>query len=58
MDLLRAADDFAKRHFVELCQSEEFLTLDQSRVLQLTSSNELNVLVESKVTVLFNSKIK
>ena len=48
-DLVRAADDFAKRNFVELILSEEFLGLEKSRLLQLVSSNELNVLVESKV---------
>ena len=52
MDLLRAADDFAKRNFVEMCLSEEFLSLDKGRLLQLVSSNELNVLVESKVNQL------
>ncbi|XP_063675538.1 kelch-like protein 20 [Bolinopsis microptera] len=49
VDLLRAADDFAKRNFVEMCLCDEFLSLDTGRLLQLVSSNELNVLVESKV---------
>ena len=53
VDLLRAADDFAKRNFVEMCLGEEFLSLEKSRLLQLVSSNELNVLVESKVTQRF-----
>lgn len=51
MDLLRAADDYAKRNFVELCQSDEFLLLDKDRLLLLVSSNDLNVLVESKVWI-------
>ena len=53
VDLLRAADDYAKRNFVELCQCEEFLGLDKERLLCLISSNELNVLVESKVSYQF-----
>ena len=32
-----------------MCLSDEFLSLDKGRLLQLVSSNELNVLVESKV---------
>jgi len=44
-----AAEDYAKRNFVELSKCDEFKALCFDKVKKLVSSDELNVLVESKV---------
>jgi len=47
--LVKKADSFLHQHFVDVAKSDEFLRLSKDEVLELLSSNELNVASEEEV---------
>ena len=48
-DLLRVADKFAQHNFVEVIDHEEFLLLPLGQLIEICSSDELNVRSEEQV---------
>lgn len=48
-ELRRVADDFARRNFSSVVESEEFLRLEVEQVMELLSADELSVGSEEKV---------
>ena len=54
-DLLRVADMFAHHNFQEVMESEEFLLLPQDQLIDILSSDELNVVSEEQV---YNATMK
>ena len=48
-DLLRIADKYTQQHFLEVMESEEFLELPVSQLMDIISSDELNVRTEEQV---------
>jgi len=50
-ELLRAADKFTQSHFSEVMDSEEFMLLPLNQLIDIISSDELNVQNEEQVFV-------
>ncbi|MCL4127250.1 UNVERIFIED_CONTAM: hypothetical protein GTU68_060600, partial [Idotea baltica] len=48
-DLLRIADKYTQQHFLEVMESEEFLDLPVNQLMDIISSDELNVRSEEQV---------
>ena len=49
LELLESSNRFALQHFVDVCQTEEFMFLPLSEMMGLISNNELNVQSEEEV---------
>ena len=49
IDLASSADSFARSHFSEVVQTEEFMMISQSQLLRLISDDGLNVHSEERV---------
>ncbi len=49
LDLASSADSFARSHFAEVVQSEEFMMIPQTQLLRLISHDGLNVHSEERV---------
>ncbi|KAB7495278.1 Kelch-like protein 20 [Armadillidium nasatum] len=48
-DLLRIADKYTQQHFLEVMESEEFMDLPVNQLMDIISSDELNVRSEEQV---------
>ena len=48
-ELLRIADRYAQQHFIDVKESEEFLCLPINQLIDIISSDELNMTCEEDV---------
>ena len=51
MSLVDACNRYLQKHFVQVSESDEFLSLNFEEVLDIISRDELNVPAESNVSV-------